>query len=294
MQLLNPVGAAADQAIGPQQAPGDGGGQVVLTEVHPIGIHGQGQIKAVVDKEQGAMAGAELAQGPSFAEPLLVADRQASRPWGVRLRPVLNETHARLQGCGHHRLQVGDRAGDQIQLALLQQLSPPAGAGSGPQHVHLQVVEAIADGGRFACQGTGQPPAEFLQNPEGLLDPAAIRRHHGSGPLALGLGPMGHARSRIGGRVTGQLEAGLVATAQALAEILGAAHQVGAFQAKTAPVFNHPQAFAGPVEVGIQQAFDRPLLPGPSRAGLRFGAEGLRGWTGNAGTGQRGRNHGDQ
>ena len=35
---------------------------------------------------------------------------------------------------------------------------------------------------------------------------------------------MAHTRRRIGGRVTGQLVAGQVAAAQALAEILGAAH----------------------------------------------------------------------
>ena len=250
------MGAAADQAIGAQQAPGDGGGQVVLAQVHPIGVHGQGQINAVVDKEQGAMAGAKLAQGPGVCEPLLVGDRWAARHRGgpnrsVPLGPVLDQAHARLQGCGDHCLQVGGRTGDEVKLALPQKLSAPAGAGGGPQHVHLQVVEAVADGGRFPCQGTGQTPAEFLQNPEGLLDPTAVRRHHGSGPLALGLGPMGHARRRIGGRVAGQLEAGLVAAAEALAEILGTAHQVGAGQAKTAPVFDHPQAFAGPIEVGI-------------------------------------------
>jgi len=96
LQLLEPMGAAADQALPAQQAAGERRWQVSLAQMNPVGVHRQGQIHPVVDQEQGTMPGAELAQGAGFGEALAVL--------GL-LGAVLHQPNPRLQGRRHGGLQ---------------------------------------------------------------------------------------------------------------------------------------------------------------------------------------------
>jgi hypothetical protein len=41
--------------------------------------------------------------------------------------------------------------------------------------------------------------------------------------------------------------------AQPLAHVLGAHHQIAPIEAKAGPIFQHPQALASPIKVGIEQ-----------------------------------------
>jgi hypothetical protein len=45
-----------------------------------------------------------------------------------------------------------------------------------------------------------------------------------------------------------------VLAAEPLAQVLGAGHEIGAVQGEAAPVFQHPQTFPGPIEIGVEQA----------------------------------------
>jgi hypothetical protein len=68
-------------------------------------------------------------------------------------------------------------------------------------------------------------------------------------------------------------------SAEALAEILGAGHEVGALKNETAPIFQHPQALASPIEIGVNQAVDRRRLPGlmGKQAGINHGVDANNG-----------------
>ena len=85
---------------------------------------------------------------------------------------------------------------------------------------------------------------------------------------------MAHAGGRIGGGVASQLEPIGMATAQSLAQVLAAGHQIGAIQAKASPVLQHPQALAGAIQVGIQQAMHRLLSCRLARCGIDSGDHG--------------------
>ena len=94
------MGAAADQPIGAQQLARHRRRQIPLAQVHPVGLHSQGNINAVIHQKQGAMGGAELAQGPGLAEFLQVIET------GGLLGAVLHQAYPGPQGGGHHPLQV--------------------------------------------------------------------------------------------------------------------------------------------------------------------------------------------
>ena len=259
------MGAAADQLLGPQQAPCQLGRQVVLAQMHAVGVHRQGQIDAVIDEEQRSMAPAQRSQGLRFG--------QAAAVVGL-LGAVLHQAHPRLQRCLHHTLKIGQRAGDQIQPAGLQALPQgPCGrlfrlrcrpslrrrarSSGGPQQLHLQVVEAVADGRRLTRQLGILKAAELLQHPQCLLHPAGVGRQHLGGRLALQLGRMAEAGAAIPGGVTLQLVAGVMQTSETLTQVLAGGHQIGALQGEAAPVLQHPQALAGTIEIGVEQASDR-------------------------------------
>jgi len=76
---------------------------------------------------------------------------------------------------------------------------------------------------------------------------------------ALLLGRMGQTSGAIGGGVAGLAVAGLMATAQLLAQVLEALHQIASIQAKAGPGFGHPQALAGTIGVGVQQPQHRRI-----------------------------------
>ena len=76
--------------------------------------------------------------------------------------------------------------------------------------------------------------------------------------LLAGAGAMfGLAGAAIAGGVTLQLVARVVQPAEPLAQILQGGHQIGAIQREAAPVLQHPQTFAGAIEIGVQQPADR-------------------------------------
>jgi len=141
------------------------------------------------------------------------------------------------------------------------------------QQVHLQVVEGIAQGSGLGGQGRIVGTAEFLQHPQGLLHPAGVGGHHLGGAAALQLGGVAEAGRSIAGAVARQLVAVVVELSEPLAHVLGAGHQIVAGQAETAPVFDHPQPFPGPIEVGIDQAAHRCRRQG---GGHRFGVRWCR------------------
>jgi hypothetical protein len=53
-----------------------------------------------------------------------------------------------------------------------------------------------------------------------------------------------------------------VETPQPLAHVLAAGYQVGPVKGKAGPVFEHPQALSGAVEIGIEEPFDRGTARG--------------------------------
>ena len=160
-------------------------------------------------------------------------------------------------------------------MALAQARPPPGTQAIGLEQLAFKVVEGVADFGRLRRQPGVRVAAEFLQHPQRFLHPGGIGGHHGSGELALSLGGMGHAGGRVAGGVARPLVAVVVAAAEPLAHVLGAGHQIGPVEAEAGPVLQHPQAFAGAIEVGIEQ-------PQHAGGGARVGA----GWLGS------GRNHG--
>ena len=64
---------------------------------------------------------------------------------------------------------------------------------------------------------------------------------------------MAEARGRIGGGVAREFVGIAMQPAQPLAHVLGAHHQIAPIEAKAGPIFQHPQALPGPIEVGIEQ-----------------------------------------
>ena len=72
---------------------------------------------------------------------------------------------------------------------------------------------------------------------------------------------MGQTSGAIGGGVAGLAVAGQMAAAQLLAQVLEALHQIAAIEAKAGPVFGHPQALTGTIEVGVQQPQHRGSTP---------------------------------
>jgi hypothetical protein len=90
---------------------------------------------------------------------------------------------------------------------------------------------------------------------------------------------MGQAGGGVGGCMAGQFVAGLMESAEALAEVLGAGHKVGALQDKTTPVLKHPQALPGPIEIGVNQPVDGRRLPGlmGEQAGINHGGDANNG-----------------
>ena len=138
-------------------------------------------------------------------------------------------------------------------MALGQKLTPLLAAAGGLEQIHLQVVEAIAQLRGLTGQLAIQAATKFLQHPQGLMHPARIGAHHLRRAQALLLGGMAHARRRVGGTVARQLVVVAMEAPQPLTHVLGTGHQIRPIQAKPGPVFQHPQALAGPIEVGIQQ-----------------------------------------
>ena len=280
------MGAAAQQPLGPQQTPGHGRRQIPLAQVHPVGVHRQGQIHAVVDQEQGPVAGAESAQGPGLLQALQIGEGLAVGIEAALLGPVLHQPHAAGQGRLHPNLQIRQRPDHQIEVALAQ-ARPPLGAQPiDLEQLQFEVVEEIADRRRLRRQLRVGLAAEFLQHPQGLLHAGGIGGHHGARLQALGLGGVGHAGGRIAGGVARLFVATVVAPAEPLAQVLGAGHQIGPVEAEAGPVLHHSQALTGAVEVGIEQAQHAGGGVG-SRAGRRDGV----GLGGGAGLGS-GRNHG--
>ena len=170
------------------------------------------------------------------------------------LAAVLHQLHPRLQGLLHHSQQLRHRAGDQIQPLSRQ----PLAAALIRQQAGFQVVEPVAAVLRHARQLRIAAAAKFLQHPQRLLGAGAVGGHHG-GVAALLLGRMGQTSGAIGGGVAGLAVAGQMAAAQLLAQVLEAFHQIAAIEAKAGPVFGHPQALAGTIEVGVQQPQHRRI-----------------------------------
>ena len=71
---------------------------------------------------------------------------------------------------------------------------------------------------------------------------------------------MGQAGGAVGGGVACLAVALLVAAPQLLAQILADLHQIAAIEHKASPVFRHPQALPGPIQVGVEQT--QQLHPG--------------------------------
>ena len=258
------MGAAANQGLRAQQLSGHRRGQIPLAQMHAISLHRQGDVDAVVDDEQGPMARAELPQAAGLEQPLAVVEGTAfalnEADLSAFLGPVLHQPYPHPQGRLHRGFHLGPWATHQIQVALGQELAPLLAAAGCLEQIHLQVVEAVAQGRRFAGQFAIQAATKFLQHPQGLMHPARIGTHHLGWAEALQLGGMAHARRRIGGAVARQFVVVAVEPPQPLAHVLGAGHQIGAIQAKAGPILQHPQPFAGPIEVGIQQPGNSELI----------------------------------
>ena len=112
---------------------------------------------------------------------------------------------------------------------------------------------------------------KFLDHPQCFLGPTGIGGQNLAWAEALRLGGVAHAGGRIGGGVARQLEPIGMAAAQALAQVLAAGHQIGAIQTKASPVLQHPQALAGSIQVGIQQAIHRTFSCRLARCGIDSG-----------------------
>ena len=230
--------------------------------MHAIGIHRQGDIDAVVHQKQGSMTTTKLAKRLSLRQPFRIGDRLTISAQTALLGAVLHQAYTALKRRFHHGLELRTWTGDQIKPAALQ-LSPALIAlRAGPQQLHFQVVEGVADRGRFSSQDWILSAAEFLQHPQRLLHPAAIGRHHRRGLLPLGLGRMGHACRHIASCVPRLLVAIGMQQPQPLAQIFQPRHQIGTIQPKAAPVLHHPKALPGAIEVGVEQAQHRLGLCG--------------------------------
>ena len=90
--LVQGMGAASEETSGADQATGHIRGQVVLTQMNAIGIHGQGQINPVVDDQQSAVITAESSQGSGFCQSLQVAAGlySGAEPWPHRCAEQLS------------------------------------------------------------------------------------------------------------------------------------------------------------------------------------------------------------
>jgi hypothetical protein len=73
---------------------------------------------------------------------------------------------------------------------------------------------------------------------------------------------MAKASRAIGGRIAGQLVGIAMQPPQPLPQILAARHQIGPVKPEPGPIFQHPQTFASPVEIGVDQALDPGLAVG--------------------------------
>ena len=129
MELVESVGATADQPIRPQQPPSHWQGQITLAQMHAIGLHGQGQVDPVIDQEQGSMAMAEPPQLLGFEEPLAIVERIG------RLGAVLHDPHPGRQGPRHNI--PGSGAHDQIQGTTPQQGTTSVAIAMGAKQIHL-------------------------------------------------------------------------------------------------------------------------------------------------------------
>ena len=237
------MGAASEETSGADQATGHIRGQVVLTQMNAIGIHCQGQINPVVDDQQSAVITAESSQGSGFRQSFQVASGFTA---------VLNHGHTAAQSSCHAIDQVRAWAGDQAELAVLQPVPTVVAAGR-CEAGHLQVVNAIADGGGLSGQRGIHAAPVFLQHSQSFLHPAAVGLHDLPGAVTVELRRMLHARTRVGDGGAGSLVALLMQLAESLTPILQADHQVIPLQSETAPVLNDPQPFAGSIEIGIDQ-----------------------------------------
>ena len=74
------------------------------------------------------------------------------------------------------------------------------------------------------------------------------------GAVAIELGRMLQSGAGVGAGGAGLLVAVVMESTQALTPVLEAHHQILLLQPEAAPVLNHPQAFPGTVEVGVDQA----------------------------------------
>ena len=187
-------------------------------------------------------------------QPLAVIDgRTVLPPKGPVFCPVLHQPHPGPQGRRHHGLEPWHRAAHQIKVALGQELPALLAAPRRLKQIHLQVVDAVTEGGSFAGQLRIDAAAKFLQHPQGFMHPPGIGAHNLGRAQAFLLGGMAHARCRVGGGVARQLVVIAVQPAQALAHVLGPGHQIGPIHPKAGPVFQHPQPLARAIEVGVKQ-----------------------------------------
>ncbi len=105
-------------ASGPEQLPRRGGGGVVLADVDPVGVAGAGQLRVVVDDEEGAVGVAEPAEGERGE--LDLTPRQA-------LLAQLDDVGAAVERGAEQRLgvgAVGPGVADEVEPRRAQPLAP--------------------------------------------------------------------------------------------------------------------------------------------------------------------------
>ncbi len=109
LEIICAVGRETDNRIGAEQSPGQRHRRVVLAHVHPVGLHLERQIGAVIEHEGHPEVAADRPNHPS------------SRQQGPRLEFFLTQLHhvdPALDAGRHERGQVGPVRGAQVEPTI--------------------------------------------------------------------------------------------------------------------------------------------------------------------------------
>lgn len=244
-------GAAADDPLWPENPAGEVDGEVALSGVHAIGIGEGGDVRAVVQDEEGSGFAAEFAHGEGGVVkagvfPFLFAE--------------LDDVRASREGfaCDGGNVCAGEALGDEdIQARVAETLQ----AGLIREKARLDGIEAVAQRLAFQAEIRREEFAVFLQHAEGFLQTLAGGARHGGGGVAGFL---------TGGREGGADIAGGVAVAfgglgkegadvavdggEVMPDRFERGRKRGDFQHKPGVFLHDTCPFRRAVEVGIEEA----------------------------------------
>jgi hypothetical protein len=133
---------------------------VVLSQVHAVGIARPGEIRVVVDDEQGAVGVAEAAEGLRRAFDLVPAQR---------LLAQLDDVDAAAQRRPQQRfglLPARQRLADEVEAGGAQPLAPQRAVGLGGCQAHRSIM---------ACEACRRGSIGGVREPRASLDAEAER-----------------------------------------------------------------------------------------------------------------------